>query len=441
MHNRYILYHGTHGHSHSGDILHACAPEKINEANLILRISSIFVVLFFSCIGVFFPLFSYRIRVLKVSELLHLFIKHFGAGVIIGTALIHLLEPAIENLRFSPCLVGIWKEYDFSAIIIMAGMLVIFLLKIFSLRYIDPKYFEKYLSTTLTSHTHAPDSDKNPSNIRNDLSDNTKEDKLQKQGPGKYTIKENLITLFMLELGIIFHSVIIGLTIAATGKERFLTLYIVLIFHQMFEGLSLGARIFDYIHHNSKLCSFLFALIYAISTPVSIAIGLLVKGANNLQSSTPVIVSGVLNALSSGILLYTAIADLLAYDFIFRSELRDGKLVKLLYAIFCIILGFAAMAITGRWKRQGLEEYCKELKKIDGDLEKVHLKVKGLCENQEQKCKALKNNVKTRLDSLRGELDKALSEMSDEKYKCGELRNECYKRKREEFVEEIFLST
>lgn len=354
MKDRFVLYHGSHGHSggfghsHDGNISDACKPEEINEANSVLRISSIFVILFFSCIGVFFPLFSSKVKFLKISESLHLFVKHFGAGVIIGTALIHLLEPAIENLRFSPCLVGIWREYDFSAVLIMAGMLVIFLLKLFSLRYIDPKYFEKYSYPTSTSHKHASDNDKDPPDIQKDLSNNIG-DNLQKQSPDRYTIKENIITIFMLELGIIIHSVIIGLTIAATGKERFLTLYIVLIFHQMFEGLGLGARIFDFIHYNNIVCSFLFAIIYAISTPVSIAIGLLVKGANNLQSSTAVVVSGVLNSLSSGILLYTVIADLLAYDFIFRPELRDGKLGKLLYALFCVVLGFAAMAITGRW--------------------------------------------------------------------------------------------
>ncbi|EMR09274.1 hypothetical protein PNEG_02609 [Pneumocystis murina B123] len=348
MQNRFILYHGSHGRSNNVNISDVCKFEEISQVSPILKISSIFVILLFSSVGVFFPLCSYRIRFLRVSESLHLFVKHLGSGVIIGTALIHLLEPGIENLRFSPCLVGIWKEYDFSAVLIMAGIIAIFSLKVFSLRYIDSKYFEKYSYPTLPFHKHAPDNDKDPLDTQKDLSNDIEKDKFQKQVPEKYTKKENLITIFMLELGIIFHSVIIGLTIAATGKERFLTLYIVLIFHQMFEGLSLGSRIFDFIHYN-MVCSFFFAVIYAISTPVSIAIGFLVKGANNLQSSTAVVISGVLNCLSGGILLYTVIADLLVYDFIFRPELRDGKLGKLLYAIFCIVLGFGVMAITGRW--------------------------------------------------------------------------------------------
>ncbi|KTW26598.1 hypothetical protein T552_02607 [Pneumocystis carinii B80] len=348
MKDRFILYHGAHGHSHGGDASHACEFQEINEASSVLRISSVFVVLFFSCVGVFFPLFSYKIKPFKISGLLYLFVKHFGAGVIIGTTLIHLLEPAIENLRFSPCLVGIWREYDFSGLLIMAGILIIFLLKLFSLRYINPKFFEKHPSSTSTFPTHAPDNDKDLADVQNDSSNNIK-DGFQKQTLDKTTMRENLITLFMLELGIIFHSVIIGLTVAATGKERFVTLYIALIFHQIFEGLSLGARIFDAVHYNNMVISFLFAIIYAISTPVAIAIGLLIKGANNLQSSTAVVVSGILNSLSSGILLYSGIADLLANDFIIKTDLRNGKLGKLLYSLFCVLLGFAAMAITGRW--------------------------------------------------------------------------------------------
>ena len=51
-----------------------------------------------------------------------------------------------------------------------------------------------------------------------------------------------MTALFILEFGVIFHSIFIGLTLAVAGEE-FTVLYIVLVFHQSFEGLGLGSRL------------------------------------------------------------------------------------------------------------------------------------------------------------------------------------------------------
>ncbi|EMR11555.2 hypothetical protein PNEG_00563 [Pneumocystis murina B123] len=53
-----------------------------------------------------------------------------------------------------------------------------------------------------------------------------------------------------------------------------------------------------------------------------------------------------------------------------------------------------------------LEEYCKELKDIDPELNKVNSNVKEICNNnnKEQKCKDLKLNIKENLDKISNEL-------------------------------------
>src|SRR5579871_865462 len=51
-----------------------------------------------------------------------------------------------------------------------------------------------------------------------------------------------MTALFILEFGVIFHSIFIGMTLAVAGDE-FVILYIVLTFHQTFEGLGLGSRL------------------------------------------------------------------------------------------------------------------------------------------------------------------------------------------------------
>ena len=64
----------------------------------------------------------------------------------------------------------------------------------------------------------------------------------QKSPPATETYTAQLTSIFVLEFGIAFHSVFIGLTLAVSGSE-FTTLYIVIVFHQTFEGLGLGSRL------------------------------------------------------------------------------------------------------------------------------------------------------------------------------------------------------
>lgn len=60
-----------------------------------------------------------------------------------------------------------------------------------------------------------------------------------------------LTSVFILEFGVVFHSIFIGLTLAVSG-DKFVTLYIVLVFHQMFEGLGLGSRLAMILWPRSK---------------------------------------------------------------------------------------------------------------------------------------------------------------------------------------------
>ncbi|EMR11557.1 hypothetical protein PNEG_00002 [Pneumocystis murina B123] len=111
--------------------------------------------------------------------------------------------------------------------------------------------------------------------------------------------------------------------------------------------------------------------------------------------------------------------------------------------------------------KKKLEEYCAELKKIDGKLENVDAKVKGLCEDgkQGEKCKSLKERVKKELDSFKTEVEEALNNLTDGKCrkceekcvlleeadpsnlieKCVRLRDRCYGRRHQEVTKEIFF--
>lgn len=89
----------------------------------------------------------------------------------------------------------------------------------------------------------------------------------------------------ILEAGIIWHSVFIGLNFGVAGSE-WSTLYIVLMFHQAFEGLGIGARLSS-IPFPSKYKSWLpwvCIVGYGITTPIAMAIGLGVRNTYNSGS-------------------------------------------------------------------------------------------------------------------------------------------------------------
>lgn len=55
--------------------------------------------------------------------------------------------------------------------------------------------------------------------------------------------KKALLQVGLLEMGILFHSVFIGMALSVTGGSGFIVLLIAIVFHQTFEGLALGSRI------------------------------------------------------------------------------------------------------------------------------------------------------------------------------------------------------
>lgn len=120
-----------------------------------------------------------------------------------------------------------------------------------------------------------------------------------------------LTGIFILEFGIIFHSIFIGLTLAVAGEE-FIVLYIVLVFHQSFEGLALGSRLASIQWPQSKRWTpYLLGAGYAISTPIAIAIGLGARTTFSPGSRDFLVVNGVFDSLSAGILIYTGLVELM----------------------------------------------------------------------------------------------------------------------------------
>ena len=161
------------------------------------------------------------------------------------------------------------------------------------------------------------------------------------------SFKQQISAFLILEFGVIFHSVIIGLNLGVAGKE-FNTLYAVLVFHQSFEGLGIGARMSAIPFKKGSSMPWFLCAGYGLTTPIAIAAGLGVRTTFSSGSYTANVVCGILDTMSAGILIYTGLVELLARDFLFNPlRTRDNK--RLAFMIICMLLGTGIMALLGKW--------------------------------------------------------------------------------------------
>lgn len=118
----------------------------------------------------------------------------------------------------------------------------------------------------------------------------------------------------------------------------------------MFEGLGVGTRLAGLIlPPKYRRVPYIGSFLYGITTPIGIAVGLGIRSTYNPDSTEATLVSGILDSLSAGILLYTGFVELLAHEFLFSPEMREASLGKLLYALGCMMSGIGIMALLGRW--------------------------------------------------------------------------------------------
>jgi zinc transporter 1/2/3 len=122
----------------------------------------------------------------------------------------------------------------------------------------------------------------------------------------------------------------------------------VLVFHQSFEGLGIGARMSAIPFKRKSWLPWVLCLTYGLTTPIAIAIGLGVRKTYNPGSNTANIVSGVFDSISAGILIYTSLVELLARDFLF-DPCRTNDRRRLGFMIVCTLLGTGVMALLGKW--------------------------------------------------------------------------------------------
>ena len=190
----------------------------------------------------------------------------------------------------------------------------------------------------LLSH---PNTREQPQHPRADSPDTAEKTEAQNQ--------KLLLQCLLLEAGILFHSVFIGMALSVATGTSFIVLLVAISFHQTFEGFALGSRISAIRFPAGSLKPWLMALAYGTTTPVGQAIGLAIHSLYDPASQTGLLTVGFMNAISSGLLLFAGLVELLAEDFLSDESYVTLHGKRRLQACASVVCGAFLMAIVGAW--------------------------------------------------------------------------------------------
>lgn len=339
------------------------------------RISAVFVVLVTSTLPTMFPLVCKAFPKLRIPEMFFMIARLFGSGVIVSTAFIHLLDPAYNAIGRQSCVgtSGNWGLYRWCPAIMLSAAVLTFIVDAYCDFFADIWYgihdhagLEHRYSPHPQESPHAsiqevvvdmevPDEDDDEADkdeadkdeADKDEGDKDDDNKVDSRTADRIDYYSQFAGFLTLEFGVLFHSVMIGLDLGSS--DQYSSLYIALVFHQAFEGLGIGARLVAIpFPPDRRWVPWLCCVAYGLTTPVSIAIGIGVRKTYQGNSFTALIVEGVLDAISAGILMYTGFVELLARDFIFNPR-RTKSVWYLSLQLFVFLWGCGLMSLVGKW--------------------------------------------------------------------------------------------
>ncbi|KAG0467524.1 hypothetical protein HPP92_019104 [Vanilla planifolia] len=306
-----------------------------------IKLIAIFSILITGAFGVTIPTLSNFLPALRPGRKLFFTIKAFASGVILATGFIHILPEAFASLT-SPCLSPTpWRSFPLASFIAMLSAIATLMVDTIATAYFSRSHDgavtdeEKVVGmdgcTSLAElHTHATHGHAHG---------------IVAEGGGEDLIRHRVVAQ-VLELGIVVHSMIIGISLGASDNPSIIKpLVIAICFHQFFEGMGLGGCT---VQAQFKLRSIVtIILFFSLTTPIGIAVGIGISSVYNKNSPTALIVEGVMDSIAAGILIYMALVDLLAADFMNPKVQNNGKLQLLINV--CLLLGAGLMSVLAKW--------------------------------------------------------------------------------------------
>ncbi|KAH8201075.1 hypothetical protein TruAng_004771 [Truncatella angustata] len=353
----------------------SCASVNAETAvdDMPLRIGAVFVILGVSTLACAFPLLASAFPRLKVPQAFFFAIRHFGTGVLIATAFCHLLPTAFILLH-DPCLSEWWTE-GYAAMPGAIALGAVMLVTIVEMCMHPGRHHHRKPEPTSGSVQTRKKGQFNgrSSSIgrglslfggeaANEAAQGNGDDRIPPTAeiqdeslvPLKLSVEQKkrveIMQCVLLELGILFHSVFIGMALSVSiGGREFVILLIAIVFHQTFEGLALGARIAAIEWPQRAVKPWLMALAYGMTTPIGQALGLATRALYSPDSEVGLILVGVMNAISSGLLIFASLIELLSEDFLSDESWQTLRGRRRAYAFLLLLAGAMGMSLVGAW--------------------------------------------------------------------------------------------
>ncbi|XP_073042584.1 zinc transporter 4, chloroplastic-like [Primulina eburnea] len=355
---------------------------------LILKMVAIAAILTAGVCGVAIPLLGKKRRFLRTDSNLFVAAKAFAAGVILATGFVHMLPDATSSLT-SPCLPKMpWSKFPFSGFIAMMAALATLLADFIGTQYYARKQDRQ---SQIVARTDSLDAISESGIIQAEPrgwkskvfgeeeggamhivgmhahAAHHRHSHSQEEGACEGRIPEHshghshsygigngeddagirhIVVSQVLELGIVSHSVIIGLSLGVSHSPCTVKPLIgALSFHQFFEGFALGGCIsqarFRTLHSTIMACFF------ALTTPIGISVGMGISSIYNSDSPRALVIEGIFDSISAGILVYMALVDLIAADFLSKRMSCNVRLQVLSY--FALFIGATLMSLLALW--------------------------------------------------------------------------------------------
>ncbi|KAI9933595.1 hypothetical protein MW887_008068 [Aspergillus wentii] len=391
-----------------------------DDYNLSLHVGALFIILGVSTLGCAFPILATRFPGMRIPPSFLFFVSHFGTGVLIATAFVHLLPTAFQTLG-DPCLSKFWTT-DYPAMPGAIALGGIFLVTVIEMVFSPARHVCRGGTRAVANQMSSPQPSTSESTTPRievyDESGNATEysppspgfegrPHLRDMGPlnGRSSSmsraisrigedaegirriesapereahhdvklefsehdaerndsdahsfltpeqkqKKEVMQVFLLEMGILFHSVFIGMSLSVSVGSEFVILLIAICFHQTFEGLALGSRISALPWPKNALQPWLMSLAYGCTTPIGQAIGLATHTLYSPDSEVGLLLVGTMNAISSGLLIFASLVELMSEDFLSDESWKILRGRKRVYACILVFLGAFCMSIVGAW--------------------------------------------------------------------------------------------
>ncbi|XP_072982835.1 zinc transporter 4, chloroplastic-like isoform X2 [Typha latifolia] len=303
--------------------------------------------------GVGIPLIGRRRLLLRPGGTGFAAVKAFAAGVILSTGFVHMIPNAAKSIADA----AILPEFPFSGFAAMLAALGTLFIDVVGTRFYEKKHSmveekgkmkmkekEKEVRVGIGSSEVSGEGRDEAMHIIGihahvAAHGNWKGDK-------DLSHVRHIVVSQVLELGIVSHSIIIGLSLGVSKSSCVITpLMAALSCHQFFEGFALGGCVSQ--AKFGSLREIVMAIFFAIATPGGIGLGIAVASTYDPGSPSGMLTDGILDSISAGILIYMALVGLIADDFVGHQKTSSSRLQLACYV--SVFMGAMFMSSLALW--------------------------------------------------------------------------------------------